>query len=628
LKRFGNSETAIENFYEGIFLATAHVELEQMRNKMKNHIARIGGIGAMEEPSKRTGSIVIPLLAAVLSVTLGPTSSEAQGGILNGLYSFTGGSDGGRPLAALVQGSDGYFYGTTFEGGSTGLNERGRQGYGTVFKIGTDGALTSLYSFTNGIDGEYPWGLVQGSDGYFYGTGGGGTNGLGSVFKISPNGTFTNLYSFTGGSDGGQPEAALVQGSDGNLYGTTSGGGLYDSAGTPGPGPGTIFKISTNGTFTSLYSFTGGSDGGTPMAALVQGRDGNFYGTTFCGGLISGIDGCGTIFRFSTNGTLTTLYSFTGGSDGGNPWAALVQGSDGNFYGTTSAYDYDSAHGNGSVFEISTNGTFTSLHIFNGRTDRELPIAALVQGSDDNFYGTTSSGGATNLNDGYGYGTLFEISTNGTFTRLYSFTGSTDGAVPSGLVQGRDGYFYGTTQGGGLSGNGTVFKLLIRPTITFTANPTSGVAPLSVNFTTPSTDPAGNSITQWNWNFGDGSTSTNQNPTHTYTTAGTFNPTLFATNAAGVTLPGAGPASITVTPNTQPGISSVSLSGTDLVLSATNGISGNMYLVLTSANLALPLSQWTPIATNILSANGNFTMVLPNTVNGNVPQLFYVLESQ
>jgi PKD repeat protein len=194
------------------------------------------------------------------------------------------------------------------------------------------------------------------------------------------------------------------------------------------------------------------------------------------------------------------------------------------------------------------------------------------------------------------------------------------------LVQGSDGYFYGTTAGDATN-QGTVFQLLIRPAITFTANPTSGIAPLSVNFTTPSTDAAGNSITQWNWSFGDGSTSTNQNPTHTYTTAGTFNPTLFATNSNGITVPGAGPASITVTPNTQPGISSVSLSGADLVLSATNGIAGNTYLVLASANLALPLSQWTPVATNILSANGSFTIVLPYTVNGNAPQQLYILES-
>jgi hypothetical protein len=164
--------------------------------------------------------------------------------------------------------------------------------------------------------------------------------------------------------------------------------------------------------------------------------------------------------------------------------------------------------------------------------------------------------------------------------------------------------------------------------ITFAANPTNGVAPLSVNFTAASTDSFGNGITQWNWSFGDGSTSTNQNPTYTYTTAGTFNPTLFATDSNGLTVPGAGPASITVTPTTQPGISSVNLSGTDFVVSATNGISGNTYLVLTSTNLALPLSQWTPVATNILSANGNFTIVLTNTVNSHFPQQFYVLQSQ
>jgi uncharacterized repeat protein (TIGR03803 family) len=139
------------------------------------------------------------------------------------------------------------------------------------------------------------------------------------------------LYSFTGRSDGGQPLAGLVQGSDGSFYGTT----FYLGAN----GDGTVFKISTNGVLTTLYSFTGYNDGASPKAGLVQGRDGYFYGTTSGGGtknLWSG--GGGTVFKISTNGVLTTLYSFTGGNDGGNPVAALVQGSDGSFYGTTQNY--------------------------------------------------------------------------------------------------------------------------------------------------------------------------------------------------------------------------------------------------------------------------------------------------
>jgi uncharacterized repeat protein (TIGR03803 family) len=158
----------------------------------------------------------------------------------------------------------------------------------------------------------------------------------------------TPLYSFTGGNDGGNPEAGLVQGSDGNFYGTTSSGGTN--------GAGTVFEISTNGVLTSLYAFTGGNDGRNPEAGLVQGSDGNFYGTTYNGGIY----GVGTVFEISTNGVLTPLYSFTGGNDGGNPEAGLVQGSDGNFYGTT--YSRGGGEGEaGTVFRLTVEPQLTII---------------------------------------------------------------------------------------------------------------------------------------------------------------------------------------------------------------------------------------------------------------------------
>ena len=370
-------------------------------------------------------------------------------GVLTTLYSF-GGYDGEGPNG-LVQGTDGDFYGTTVWGG----------GWGNVFKISSSGALTNLYSFTSGNDGAFPSGLVQGSDGYFYGTTDhGGTNpgynypyGYGTVFKISPNGALTSLYSFTGSNDGAYPRAGLVQGSDGNLYGTTAGGGTNNL--------GTVFQISTNGALTSLYSFTtpvnyGSLDVGNPQAGLVQGSDGYFYGTTQYGGTTNynaqtGTYGYGTVFQISTNGALTSLYSFPG-NDGANPYAGLVQGSDGYFYGTT---EYGGPSGGyGTVFKISTNGALTSLYSFTGGNDGANPYAGLVQGSDGNFYGTTLGGGTTNESiesyDGiYGNGTVFRITTNGALTSLYLFTGTNDGRWPVGLVQGSDGYFYGTTEFGG-----------------------------------------------------------------------------------------------------------------------------------------------------------------------------------
>ena len=369
-------------------------------------------------------------------------------GALAGLYSFRNWIGGVNPRAALVQGSDGYFYGTTSSGGSNG-------GYGTVFKIGANGALASLYSFSNSNDGADPQAaLVQGNDGNFYGTtSSGGTNNSGTVFKISPNGALTSLYSLTGdGVNYNYPQAGLVQGSDGNFYGTTRGGGASNSTTMSS---GTVFKISPAGALNSLYSFTGFKDGAPPNG-LLQGSDSSFYGTTFAGGT----SGDGTVFKISPSGALTSLYCFTGGNDGANPQAALVQGSDSSFYGTTSA---GGTSGDGTVFKISPSGALTSLYSFTGGNDGGTPLAGLVQGSDGNFYGTTCSGGAG------GGGTVFKISPSLYGAEiLYAFGSVTnangealDGVTPlAGLAQGSDGNFYGTTSSGGSSGGcGTVFKI-------------------------------------------------------------------------------------------------------------------------------------------------------------------------
>jgi uncharacterized repeat protein (TIGR03803 family) len=375
----------------------------------------------------------------------GTVYAISPSGSMTLLYSFTDGLDGANPDAGLVQGSDGNFYGTTSIGGTGG--------YGTVFKISAGGSLTPLYSFTGGTDGGEPSaGLVQGSDGNFYGTtsvGGTGLSfyGYGTVFKISASGSLTTLYSFTGGNDGFFPGAGLVQGIDGNFYGTTEYGGTN--------GQGTVFKISTGGSLTPLYSFTGASDGGVPEAALVQGSDGNFYGTTSIGGT----GGYGTVFKISAGGSLTPLYSFTDGADGANPSAGLVLGSDGNFYGTARFGGTDIAHSDtsGTVFKISASGSLTPLYSFTDGADGAQPSAGLVLGSDGNFYGTTYFGGTNNL------GAVFKMSASGSLTPLYSFTNGTDGLLPwATLLLGSDGNFYGTTQNGGGTpslGDGTVFKM-------------------------------------------------------------------------------------------------------------------------------------------------------------------------
>ena len=301
--------------------------------------------------------------------------------------------------------------------------------------------LTILYSFIGGADGIQPLGtLVQGSDSNFYGTTyGGGLSGAGTVFTINSLGTLTTLYSFSGNADGAQPRGVLIQASDGNFYGTTYSGGLVSNAGT-------VFAISPTGTPTTLYRFSGGGDGAQPYGDLVQGSDSNFYGTTYGGGLY----GAGTIFAMNSAGSLNTLYSFTGGADGANPAAGLVLGANNRLYGTT----YGGGLGSGTVFRISTVGTFTSLYSFTGGTDGANPAAGLILGNNSNFFGTTFGGGGSTS------GAVFKITSVGTLTALYNFSGGDDGGSPqAGLVWGSDGNFYGTTSAGGSSGVGTVFKI-------------------------------------------------------------------------------------------------------------------------------------------------------------------------
>lgn len=305
----------------------------------------------------------------------------------------------------MTLGGDGNLYGTTDFGGNTNLNNG--SGYGTVFQITTNGTLTTLVSFAN-TNGANPYaGLTLDNDGNFYGTTPqGGSTGWGTVFQVTTNGTLTTLVSFAK-TNGGYPEAALTLGNDGNFYGTTYMGG--NTTLDDGNGVGTIFRVTTNGALNELASFNG-TNGWNPDAALTLGNDGNFYGTTDSGGSSF----AGTVFKVTTNGTLTTLVSF-GNTNGAEPDTALVLGSDGNFYGTTdfggdvtnSAYPAYSS-GFGTVFKVTTNGTLTTLAFFSGTNG--INPNALTLGNDGNFYGTTRRGGNTNLNNIYGYGTVFCIS--------------------------------------------------------------------------------------------------------------------------------------------------------------------------------------------------------------------------
>ena len=390
-------------------------------------------------------------------------ASPAQGTFYRTLNSFDGTDGGAFPAGvSLVQATDGNFYGITESGGAYNNSMFCQGGCGTVFKVTPQGALTTLYSFcaqSNCTDGAVPFGgLALGRDGNLYGTTtvGGAYNcnshRCGTVFKITTGGSLATLYSFCSQSncaDGSYPLAGLVQGSDGNFYGTTYEGGSDDFC--PLDGCGTVFVITPGGTLTTLYRFCpqmGCLDGANPIAGLVQGNDGNFYGTSQAS--------LGTVFKMTPQGTLTTLYSFSG-LDGAYPRGVLVQGSDGNFYGTTEAgggggLGICSEYGCGTVFRITSAGTLTTLHSF-AYSDGASPVARLAQTADGNFYGATDNGGA------YTFGTLFKITPAGTLTTLYVFQGyPTDGAGPdSGLAPGSNGFFYGTTGGGGSYDSGTVY---------------------------------------------------------------------------------------------------------------------------------------------------------------------------
>jgi uncharacterized repeat protein (TIGR03803 family) len=303
------------------------------------------------------------------------------------LYNFNGATDGGTVLSNVIQGSDGNFYGTAY--GNLLL-----AGTGAVFQISPSGAETTIYNFPGGAGGGNPeTGLIQGSDGNFYGVSGDGGVGAGMAFNVTADGVLTPLQTFDG-PDGSTTSTTLLQASDGNFYGTTSQGGANSL--------GEIFKLTPSGTLTVLYNFSGTGDGAAPIGALVEGSDGNLYGATGGTGAISAADGGdGTIFKITPAGVLTTLYLFTGASDGLSPWG-LVWGSDGNLYGTTFT---GGANSLGTAFQITPSGALTTLYAF---TDASMggsssTQAGLVQGSDGNFYGASSAGGTSTA------GTVFRL---------------------------------------------------------------------------------------------------------------------------------------------------------------------------------------------------------------------------
>ncbi len=404
-------------------------------------------------------------------------ASAWAGSTENVLYSFAGGAnDGLYPTAALVFGKSGHLYGTTSQGGNSTVCGIFGGSCGVVFELTpvSGGWKESvLYEFTGGADGGTPYdALVIDSKGNLYGTTSvGGSSGMGTVFELTrgTGGTWTEtvLHSFAGGSDGAYPHAGLVLKGN-SLYGTTLQGGTGAACGYFGNGScGTVFKLTHSKTSwmeSVLYSFTGGGDGGYPYGGVVFDKHGNLYGTTFQ----NGSTGDGTVFELiHGKGTWTesTLYTFTGSTDGKASYGGVIFDIEGNLYGTTSQAG---ASGGGTVFELThgiSGWTLTTLHAFAGTPDGNYPEAGLVK-RGHNLYGTTYDGGTGSACGPFGglpCGTVFKVNhtkNNGwTESVLYSFMGGADGALPEdGLILDKSGNLYGTTLGGGTTG-GVVFEI-------------------------------------------------------------------------------------------------------------------------------------------------------------------------
>jgi uncharacterized repeat protein (TIGR03803 family) len=375
------------------------------------------------------------LLSTAVALTGSASSALAQSGY-EVVYSFTGDTDGISPYGNLIADKSGNLYGTAYLGGA--FNGNGNS-CGTAYKLSPSGSFTTLYAFgTNYPDVCRPQaGLVMDKKGNLYGT----TSYDGGVFQIDPSGNEIVLHYFSGPDDGNS-YASLLRIGD-NLYGTTAN---YEGE------DGVVFKLSDKDGFdTVLYSFTGGNDGSGPNDNVIADKSGNLYGTTTYGGA----DNAGVVFKLAPNGTETVLYTFTGGSDGGYPYGALVFDKAGNLYGTTCC---GGTNGLGNVFKLTPGGTETSLYSFTGETDGSYPLGSLIFDKKGNLYGLTS------WDTAHQNGAVFEIAPNGNETTLHTFTGGSDGSQPWGGLIETGGYLYGTTNyGGGTgcggTGCGTIFRV-------------------------------------------------------------------------------------------------------------------------------------------------------------------------
>lgn len=384
--------------------------------------------------------------AALLLAVAGITVAVMPAQTYTVLYRFQGHTtDGQNPEGALFIDNLGNLYGTTVFGpGCTPQPCTASQGI--VFELNTSLAESILHRFSTSSGGLNPYGgLVRDAARNAYGTTSlGGSADMGTVFTLTSHGAVP-MHSFTGGSDGAFPYGGLVQDANTNLYGATSAGGSSNA--------GVIFKV-TGGHESVLYTFTGKTDGGNPYSTLLRNSSsGTLFGTASTGGNIQNNCfpyGCGVVFTLNTSNKLRVLHTFTGSpNDGSNPYSGVITDSSGNLYGTTfNGGTGPCTNGCGVVYKIAKNGTETVLYNFQGYpNDGSFPYGGLVRDSAGNLYGTTTYGGSTDN------GIVFKLDTSNHETVLYSFKGTTDGAVPrAGLILGSSGNLYGTTYNGGVTG--------------------------------------------------------------------------------------------------------------------------------------------------------------------------------
>ena len=386
-----------------------------------------------------------PLVASALVLLVAAAVAPAQAQTVTTVFDFTNSSGTAvLPFGPMAQGRDGNYYGVT-QG----------PGFGAIYKMSASGTFTLLHTFAgDGSEGQSCNGLLLGTDGNFYGTcemGGNNSASTGTFFQVTPTGTLTVLHffdgTFSGTTDGCYPLGLPVQASDGNFYGTTFECGVNDA--------GILYKITPAGVFSVIHPFAFGSaDGNQPEGALIQGSDGNLWGTLSFGGANNG----GAVFKSTLKGTESLVFSFAscpGTTTGCNPFAGLVQGTDGNYYGTA---EQGGANNQGVAFKVTPGGTYTLLHSFNSATDMgAYPILPLTLVTDGNFYGVATDciGGGCSPAD------LFEITSKSVFTDIFNFPvlGGNNNSVPlSPLLLSTTGTFYATTYEGG-SGLGSFYSL-------------------------------------------------------------------------------------------------------------------------------------------------------------------------